>query len=56
MGRVGGLEEGQKTQRHAMVDCHNDLVDKMVTSREGGGGILHKVTKPTPFIGGVDRM
>ena len=35
---------------------HQKLVSRLIRSAEGGTGLLHKITKPAAWIGGVQLL
>ena len=39
-----------------MEEMHERKVEKMIESAEGSAGLLHKITKPTMWRGGVQIL
>ena len=46
----------KKDEKENMEEMHQRKVEKMIKSGEGGAGVLHKITKPTMWRGGVQIL
>ena len=51
------LEEmKKKDEKKKMEELHQHKVAQMIKSAEGSPGLLHKITKPTPWRGGAQIL
>ena len=48
--------EDTKNEKEKMEEMHQRKVEKMIESAEGSAGLLHKITKPTPWRRGVQIL
>ena len=46
----------RKDEKENMEEMHQRKVEKMIKSAEGSAGLLHKITKPTMWRGGVQIL
>ena len=46
----------RKDEKEKMEEMHQRKVEQMIMSAEGGAGLLHKITKPTMWRGGVQIL
>ena len=46
----------KKYEKENMEEMHQRKVEKMIKSAEGSAGLLHKITKPTMWRGGVQIL
>ena len=46
----------KKDEKAKMEEMHQRKVEKMIKSAEGSAGLLHKITKPTMWRGGVQIL
>ena len=46
----------KKDEKEKMEEMHQRKVEKMIKSAEGSAGLLHKITKPTMWRGGVQIL
>ena len=51
------LEEmKKKDEKEKMEEMHQHKVAQVIKSAEGSAGLLHKITKPTPWRGGTQIL
>ena len=50
------LEHTKKKDEKKMEEMHQRKVEKMIKSAEGSAGLLHKITTPTMWRGGVQIL
>ena len=41
----------KKDEKEKMDEMHQQKVEQMIKSAEGSAGLLHRITKPTPWRG-----
>ena len=46
----------KKDEKEEMEEMHQKKVEQMIKSAEGSAGLLHKVTRPTPWSGGAQIL
>ena len=46
----------KKDEKENMEEMHQRKAEKMIKSAEGSAGLLHKITKPTVWRGGVQIL
>ena len=46
----------KKDEKENMEEMHQKKVEQMIKSAEGSAGLLHKVTRPTPWSGGAQIL
>ena len=55
MVRMAGIQK-KKDEKEKMGEMHQRNVEKIIKSAEGSAGLLHKITKPTMWRGGVQIL
>ena len=50
------LEYMKKDEKEKMKEMHERKVEKMIKSADGSAQVLHKITKPTMWRGGVQIL
>ena len=50
------LEDMKKDEKEKMEEMHQEKVEQMIKSAEGSAGLLHKITRPTPWSGGAQIL
>ena len=46
----------KKDEKEKMEEMHQKKVEQMIKSAEGSAGLLHKITRPTPWSGGAQIL
>ena len=46
----------KKDEKEKMEEMHQHKVAQMIKSAEGSAGLLHEITKPTPWRGGAQIL
>ena len=46
----------KEDEKENMEEMHQHKVEKMIKGAEGSAGLLHKITKPTPWRGGAQIL
>ena len=54
--RTAPTHNTQHIEKEKMEEKHQRKVEKMIKSAEGSAGLLHKITKPTMWRGGVQIL